>query len=200
MKLLTLNFLTCAHKPCRAASSTTQLLHLTSPESLPLTITHVPQPFNPLLLRNLLPRIDWESLRGTAAEDIYQDAGWAKLTSFPFKAGLSLPVAEKPEFLPPVEPTTTRTSSSPSPSTSEDDAMEAEPMAQSTEEQSEPGQDEDLLKAIHKILLETVIQQGGLRCERCGHEYKVMEGIANFLLPAHMGESFDVECGVLLSK
>ena len=26
-------------------------------------------------------------------------------------------------------------------------------------------------------------------CGNCGHEYKIKEGIANFLLPSHLGES-----------
>lgn len=25
-------------------------------------------------------------------------------------------------------------------------------------------------------------------CGNCGHEYKIKEGIANFLLPSHLGE------------
>lgn len=32
--------------------------------------------------------------------------------------------------------------------------------------------------------------EGKLVCGNCGHEYKIKEGIANFLLPSHLGESY----------
>ena len=46
-------------------------------------------------------------------------------------------------------------------------------------------QEEDL-KKLHTLLLETQIVSGKLVCGNCGHEYAVREGIANFLLPAHL--------------
>jgi multifunctional methyltransferase subunit TRM112 len=39
---------------------------------------------------------------------------------------------------------------------------------------------------LHRVLLETCIKEGKLVCGNCGHEYKVMEGVANFLLPGHL--------------
>ena len=40
-------------------------------------------------------------------------------------------------------------------------------------------------------------------CGNCGHEYKIKEGIANFLLPSHLGElelflAFSCEDGVVV--
>jgi multifunctional methyltransferase subunit TRM112 len=39
---------------------------------------------------------------------------------------------------------------------------------------------------LHRVLLETCIQEGKLVCGACGHEYAVKEGVANFLLPGHL--------------
>jgi len=60
-------------------------------------------------------------------------------------------------------------------------------------EEEEDGEDDggegeatELAKDLHKLLMETTIQDGKLVCAACGHEYAVKEGIANFLLPSHM--------------
>ncbi|KAE8337689.1 hypothetical protein BDV24DRAFT_166970 [Aspergillus arachidicola] len=47
--------------------------------------------------------------------------------------------------------------------------------------------DEQILKELHRLLLETQIIEGKLTCGNCGHEYLIKEGIANFLLPSHLG-------------
>ena len=46
--------------------------------------------------------------------------------------------------------------------------------------------DEKLMQDLHKLLLETQVMEGKLVCGNCGHEYKIKEGIANFLLPNHL--------------
>ncbi|KAL2002096.1 hypothetical protein VTN02DRAFT_657 [Thermoascus thermophilus] len=46
--------------------------------------------------------------------------------------------------------------------------------------------DEQTLKNLHRLLLETQIVEGKLICGNCGHEYRIKEGIANFLLPSHL--------------
>jgi multifunctional methyltransferase subunit TRM112 len=46
--------------------------------------------------------------------------------------------------------------------------------------------DEKMMKELHTLLLETQISEGGLVCGNCGHEFRVKEGIANFLLPNHL--------------
>lgn len=46
------------------------------------------------------------------------------------------------------------------------------------------------LKDLHRLLLETQVMEGKLICGNCGHEYVIKEGIANFLLPSHLGKSY----------
>ncbi|KAL2830173.1 hypothetical protein BJY01DRAFT_254734 [Aspergillus pseudoustus] len=48
-------------------------------------------------------------------------------------------------------------------------------------------ENEQLLKDLHRLLLETQVTEGKLICGNCGHEYMIKEGIANFLLPSHLG-------------
>ena len=43
------------------------------------------------------------------------------------------------------------------------------------------------MRDLHTLLLETSVKEGKLVCGNCGHEYRIKEGIANFLLPAHLG-------------
>ena len=62
MKLLTVNFLTCAIKTCKS-----------SPLSFPLhfkdaELEQSDIEFEPSFLRNILPRIEWEALKVTANE------------------------------------------------------------------------------------------------------------------------------------
>lgn len=45
-----------------------------------------------------------------------------------------------------------------------------------------------MLRDLHKLLMETHVIEGKLCCANCGHEYQIKEGIANFLLPSHLGE------------
>ena len=62
MKILTVNFLTCAVKACKI-----------SPLSFPLhfedaELEQSDIEYNPSFLRNILPRVDWEALKVTANE------------------------------------------------------------------------------------------------------------------------------------
>ncbi|KAK1061609.1 hypothetical protein LTR33_012664 [Friedmanniomyces endolithicus] len=62
MKLLTLNFLTCARKTCKS-----------SPASFPLhpkdaELEQVETEMNPLFLRNILPRLEWEAMKTITTE------------------------------------------------------------------------------------------------------------------------------------
>ncbi|CZR69160.1 probable TRM112 Subunit of an adoMet-dependent tRNA methyltransferase (MTase) complex (Trm11p-Trm112p) [Phialocephala subalpina] len=126
MKVLTLNFLTCAVKACKS-TSTSFPLHPKDCELVSDTI----EP-NALLILNILPRIDWNALITTASE-----------LGFP-----TLPA------LPPTR-----------------DELES---------------NEKMMSELHTLLLETQISEGSLVCGNCGHEYKIKEGIANFLLPNHL--------------
>jgi len=62
MKVLTLNFLTCAVKTCKSSSDSFPL----HPKDAELVSDDVE--LNPQLLVNLLPRIDWNALRTTSRE------------------------------------------------------------------------------------------------------------------------------------
>lgn len=56
-----------------------------------------------------------------------------------------------------------------------------------SEEEGE-GKGGKVLRDLHTLLLETQVMEGKLVCGNCGHEYAIKEGIANFLLPSHLGE------------
>lgn len=62
MKLLTLNFLSCAVKTCKSSPLSFPL----HPKDAELAKDEVDP--NPDLLTNILPRLDWSALRTTAAE------------------------------------------------------------------------------------------------------------------------------------
>ncbi|KAK0947512.1 hypothetical protein LTR48_006645 [Friedmanniomyces endolithicus] len=62
MKLLTLNFLTCARKSCKS-----------SPAAFPLhpkdaELEQVETEMNAVFLRNILPRLEWEAMRSITTE------------------------------------------------------------------------------------------------------------------------------------
>ncbi|KAM7217889.1 hypothetical protein V8F06_006701 [Rhypophila decipiens] len=126
MKVLTLNFLTCAVKACKSSNDSFPL----HPKDAELVQDEIE--INPDLLVNVLPRIDWAALRTTSTE-----------LGFP-----ALP--------------------------------EEAPTAEALQ------QDEEMMKQLHQLLLETQMTEGKLVCGHCGHEYAVREGIANFLLPSHL--------------
>ncbi|KAG0645392.1 eRF1 methyltransferase subunit trm112 [Hyphodiscus hymeniophilus] len=126
MKLLTLNFLSCAVKACKSSSASFPL----HPKDCELESAEIAP--NPKLLFNILPRIDWDALVVTASE-----LGFTSLKATP-------PTNEELEG------------------------------------------DEKMMTDLHTLLLETQIMEGSLVCANCGHEYKVKEGIANFLLPNHL--------------
>ncbi|KAL1914445.1 uncharacterized protein VTP21DRAFT_8897 [Calcarisporiella thermophila] len=46
-------------------------------------------------------------------------------------------------------------------------------------------ENEDFLKAVHSILLETHVMQGKMVCPNCGHIYPIKDGIPNMLLAEH---------------
>ena len=53
----------------------------------------------------------------------------------------------------------------------------------------ETEEEQQTMKNLHTLLLETEVMGGKMVCGNCGHEYKIKEGIANFLLPNHLGKS-----------
>lgn len=154
MKVITVNFLTCAVKACRNSPAATPL-HFKDAE-----LEQQELDFNPELIRNILPRIDWDSLKVTA-----QEVSASPLASFSYIM-THAPLHEKltsyvklgfPNMLN-IKP--------------DDNQI-----------------DEAILKDLHKLLMETHVMEGKLCCANCGHEYQIKEGIANFLLPSHLGRS-----------
>ncbi|MCJ1239996.1 hypothetical protein MMC14_007996 [Varicellaria rhodocarpa] len=144
MKVLTVNFLTCAVKTCK-----------TSPLSYPLhfrdaELEQQDMEFNPTFIRNIMPRIEWEALKVTAIELGFNNLPAEKP---------DLPAASQPSETSPSDPT-----DAPEPSSD----------------------DQTILQDLHKLLLETQVVEGKLVCGNCSHEYKIKEGIANFLLPNHL--------------
>ncbi|EHY52385.1 hypothetical protein HRR83_003044 [Exophiala dermatitidis] len=157
MKLLTTNFLTCAVKTCK-----------TSPLSFPLhfkdaTLERTEIDFNPLFMRNILPRVNWDALVSTATE-----------------LGLQALVPEKN----PVDVVEERQPQNEHGNADDDDE---EMNGTETEKEAEsPVVNEEVLKKLHNLLLETGVVEGKLVCGNCGFEYPIKEGVGNFLLPAHL--------------
>jgi multifunctional methyltransferase subunit TRM112 len=144
MKILTLNFLTCAVKTCK-----------TQPAAFPLHVRdaeleQADLEFNPLFINNILPRIEWPALASICGE-------------------LGLPA--------PIDPSTLNAAHQ------QQDTEQTQGQLESVQV---PEVGEEDMKKLHTLLLETQIQSGKLVCGNCGHEYAVREGIANFLLPAHL--------------
>lgn len=143
MKILTVNFLTCAVKSCK-----------TSPLSFPLhfkdaELERSDIEYNPSFLYNILPRIDWEAFKITANE-----------------LGFTTVPSEKP------------TTSPPSTHLSPPDAVNMTSENQVSHER--------VMRDLHTLLLETEVREGKMVCGNCGQEYRIKEGIANFLLPSHL--------------
>lgn len=158
MKLLTLNFLTCAIKACK-----------TSPTSFPLhmkecTLERTEIAFQPTFLRNILPRVNYDAM-----VSVCQELGLSAM----------LPTKEEVERI--VERAQTEGNGGHEvdvPAAADEEMAEEEGMGEAKEE--------ELLKKLHALLLETSVQDGKLVCGNCGFEYPVKEGVGNFLLPSHL--------------
>jgi multifunctional methyltransferase subunit TRM112 len=150
MKLLTLNFLTCAIKTCKS-----------SPASFPLhtkdcTLEKTEIAFQPAFMRNIMPRVDMQAMRGVCAE---------------LGLGALIPEGLDGEEVGREE------------KEGEDAEMTSEKEEQPD---SEEEFSESTLQKLHTLLLETGIKEGKLVCGNCGFEYPVKEGVGNFLLPSHL--------------
>jgi multifunctional methyltransferase subunit TRM112 len=167
MKILTLNFLTCARKACKA-----------SPKSFPLhpadvVLELVESPINPPFLTNILPRLDWPALRTVCAE-----LGLPGLADeMPDPDALWERHADEEE---------TGDTAAMNTSGQEAAAKQTESGEVEGEDAVQEKQPTQLAQDLHRLLLETTVKEGKLVCENCGHQYAVMDGIANFLLPAHL--------------
>lgn len=153
MKLLTINFLTCAVKTCKGSSSAFPL-HFRDVE---LELQDID--FQPDFIRNIIPRVDWEALHKMANEVrsmpyLRFHPGWTAYVIESWQA-----YSNKLNF----------------------------PNIPETKPEGEALESEQLLRDLHRLLLETQVAEGKLTCGNCGHEYVIKEGIANFLLPSHLG-------------
>ncbi|GHJ90348.1 hypothetical protein NliqN6_6750 [Naganishia liquefaciens] len=50
---------------------------------------------------------------------------------------------------------------------------------------SEGGRDEEFLMRLHRVLIETHVEEGAMVCRGCGHVYQISAGIPNMLLAEH---------------
>jgi len=153
MKLLTLNFLTCAIKSCKPLPAAFPL-HIRDAE-----LEQTELDFNPLFLRNIMPRLEWAAL-ASVCQEVGLEAPRDPTAATTHAEGEGMDVEREGEG-----------------------GMEDKGQA---EGQGEGEVQEEDLKKLHTLLLETQIVSGKLVCGNCGHEYAVREGIANFLLPAHL--------------
>lgn len=160
MKILTTNFLTCAVKTCK-----------TSPASFPLhfkdaTLERTEIEYNPLFLRNVLPRVNWDALTTTATE-----------------LGLQALVPERN----PVDVVRGEGEDKQEDGRGEGEGMDVEPQDKQPEDLQKDAEElDEVLKKLHGLLLETAVTEGKLVCGNCGFEYPIKEGVGNFLLPAHL--------------
>jgi multifunctional methyltransferase subunit TRM112 len=173
MKLLTTNFLTCAAKSCRS-----------SPLSFPLhfkdAIVHrTEMAYNPLLLTNILPRLNWEALRTTATE-LGLDAALPAENPSEQQEWEGGKVAEV-EQGGAMEVDGSGAAAALGAGDQDVDRDAVAPVGAMDEEAKE-----QVLKKLHGLLLETGVLEGKLVCGNCGFEYPIKDGVGNFLLPAHL--------------
>jgi len=97
---------------------------------------------------------------------------WEALKVTATELGFASLPAEKPDFSP---------SQNTERGAGEEGEEEMEVEGKMTEEEKEK-----LMRDLHKLLLETQVMEGKMVCGNCGYEYKIKEGIPNFLLPNHL--------------
>ncbi|CAI2179527.1 16387_t:CDS:2 [Funneliformis geosporum] len=119
MRLITHNMLQCHAKNCNSNNFPLQLSQV--------EIVNQETEFNPMFLRNMLPKLEWNALVKTALQ-----------------INVTLPTVL--------------------PESTTDDL------------------DEEFLKTLHGILLETHILQGAMTCPNCNRVYPIKDGIPNMLL------------------
>lgn len=190
MKLLTVNFLTCAVKSCKSSlsSSSEPLSDELSPFPLHFrnaVLERTEINYNPRFIQNILPRVNWEALSITAKE-----------------LGL---MGLLPDNNPADDPAWNTENDAEADVNNGDGGIEGAAVAEEQDEQMEidsapqkgaAAKEEDIdkkekvLRQLHTLLLEMSVSEGKLACGKCGFEYPIKEGVGNFLLPAHLGKPF----------
>jgi multifunctional methyltransferase subunit TRM112 len=195
MKLLTVNFLTCAVKSCKSSLSFSSITNNTSCNSASDKLSPYPLHFrdavlerteinyNPRFIQNILLRVNWEALSITASElgllallpekNPLDDPRWSAQETAAADGqhdGNAISHIESPK--------------------GRDEKMEVESKV-TTQEDMQLDEDRNekdrVLRQLHTLLLETSVSEGKLACGKCGFEYPIKEGVGNFLLPAHLG-------------
>jgi multifunctional methyltransferase subunit TRM112 len=199
MKLLTINFLTCAVKSCKSSVSAPSKKPVSAASGegaeeeygqlpFPLhiqdaTLECTELPYNPQFIRNILPRVNWDALTTIATE-----VGLKGLLpdSKPKDRSESSTASQLQKEVTSIADTDERQGN---------EAVQGavEPMdvdnKEGKERQSPQDQLQDsTLRQLHTLLLETAVSEGKLVCGKCGFEYPIKEGVGNFLLPAHLGQ------------
>ncbi|KAL8882043.1 MAG: hypothetical protein Q9198_000885 [Flavoplaca austrocitrina] len=151
MKLLTVNFLTCAVKNCKSSAASFPL-HFEDAELEQREID-----YNPTFLSNILPRLDWDAITTTAVEVCQYQSPSSECSEEYSEWACQLGFTSLPTIKP--------------------------------EGSFETEDEQKVLQELHTLLMETEVIEGKMVCHNCGHEYRIKEGIANFLLPNHLGES-----------
>lgn len=185
MKLLTVNFLTCAVKSCKSSLSSSSTISSTKAVSDELSpfplhfrdavLERTEINYSARFIQNILPRVNWEALSITAEE-----LGLAGLMP-------SINPLDDPSWSREDGPDSTH---SLNPAEADGGGMEVEPtteQAKPREEEGESDKKDKVLRQLHTILLETSVTEGKLVCGKCGFEYPIKEGVGNFLLPANLG-------------
>ena len=114
--------------------------------------------FRPDFIRNVLPRINWDALQTTASE-VWE----LEVVNEKFRA-IDCSLTNRALFL-----------------------QLGFPRIPDVKAEVGAIGDEQILRDLHRLLLETQVMEGKLVCGNCGYEYTIKEGIANFLLPSHLG-------------
>jgi multifunctional methyltransferase subunit TRM112 len=202
MKILTTNFLTCAVKSCKS-----------SPASFPLhfkdaVLERSQIAFNPLFMNNILPRLNWDALRMTAtelglaaalpAENPSEMASWWKGKDVKNNGRGDNDAQQQEEGIGSGSAMEVESSGSVGGSgggggggaAAAAAEVHAEADGKTVASGPEVGdatkEDEEVLKKLHGLLLETAVSEGKLVCGNCGFEYPIKDGVGNFLLPAHL--------------
>lgn len=210
MKLLTVNFLTCAVKSCKSSlssSGTRTSANKSKPGQLSLSsevqddelppfplhfrdavLERVEINYNPRFIENILPRVNWQAMDITARElgltalmpptNPHDDPDWNE------GAGSESGGHDCGDSDAAVSRTTTTTEAH-----GQEMEIEVEPGPREKHGERDRTHKDKLLRQLHTLLLETNVTEGKLVCGKCGFEYPIKEGVGNFLLPSHLGES-----------
>ena len=181
MKILTTSFLTCAVKSCRF-SPLSFPLHFRDAQLLRSDIE-----YNPLLLRNLLPRLDLDALETSVRElGLEKMMPERMLLERIAEGGAGRSNEESNETTEEAEEGEEGDAEMKDTANGADTSIHGSSTTTTKNGASVDEDKEAILKKLHALLIETSVQEGKLVCGNCGFEYPIKEGVGNFLLPSHL--------------